>query len=224
MASTKEDQHQATAKHAPPKHDPAIPPPRPARSRPADPLRHPAEGRAVAPPVAQVVDPMAVSGPLRLLMVILGIASVGALGSAWYRATHQVVDDGLLVLQGNIDVRQVNLAFKVDGRIATLEVDEGDTVKAGETVATLDNRYFEDDLRAVKARRDQRSGHAGKTRARIAAPGNRRGQGASRRTSGDVGNALTRISNASKTLSPRGASARRTSTVTEVPCKKPKHG
>ena len=76
------------------------------------------------------------------------------MGAAWYRATHEIVDDGHLVLQGNIDVRQVNLAFKVDGRIATLLVDEGDTVKAGQTVATLDGQYFEDDLRAVKARRD----------------------------------------------------------------------
>ena len=154
MASTKEDQHQASVKHAPPKHDPAIPPPRPARSRTTEPLRHPVEGRTVAPAPTQVVDPMAVSGPLRLLMVIIGLASLGALGSAWYRTTHQVVDDGHLVLQGNIDVRQVNLAFKVDGRIATLEVDEGDLVKAGQTVATLDHSYFEDDLRAVKARRD----------------------------------------------------------------------
>ena len=79
---------------------------------------------------------------------------LGAVGTAWYYASHQVVDDGHLVLQGNIDVRQVNLAFKVEGRIATLEVDEGDTVTAGQTVATLDKQYFEDDLRAVMARRD----------------------------------------------------------------------
>jgi HlyD family secretion protein len=59
-----------------------------------------------------------------------------------------------LVLQGNIDVRQVNLAFKVDGRIETLAVDEGDAVRAGRVVATLDKRYFEDDLRLARARRD----------------------------------------------------------------------
>jgi HlyD family secretion protein len=58
------------------------------------------------------------------------------------------------VLQGNIDVRQVNLAFKVDGRIETLAVDEGDPVKPGQVIATLDRRYFEDDLRLARARRD----------------------------------------------------------------------
>ena len=51
-------------------------------------------------------------------------------------------------------MRQVNLAFKVDGRIASLAVDEGDAVTAGQVVASLDKRYFEDDLRLVRARRD----------------------------------------------------------------------
>jgi HlyD family secretion protein len=51
-------------------------------------------------------------------------------------------------------VRQVNLGFKVDGRIATLAVDEGDAVSAGQVIATLDKSYFEDDLRLARARRD----------------------------------------------------------------------
>ena len=63
-------------------------------------------------------------------------------------------DERQLVLQGNIDVRQVNLAFKVDGRIASLAVDEGDSVKAGQVIATLDKRYFDDDLRLAQAHRD----------------------------------------------------------------------
>src|SRR5262249_40162608 len=50
--------------------------------------------------------------------------------------------------------RQVNLSFKVAGRIDTLAVDEGDPVKAGQVVATLDKVYFEDDLRLARARRD----------------------------------------------------------------------
>jgi HlyD family secretion protein len=89
-------------------------------------------------------------------VVLIGCVAVAAAGGtyAWYQATHQGDDDTQLVLQGNIDVRQVNLAFKVDGRIASLEVDEGDTVTAGQVVATLDKKYFEDDLRLARARRD----------------------------------------------------------------------
>jgi HlyD family secretion protein len=48
----------------------------------------------------------------------------------------------------------VNLSFKVEGRIETLAVDEGDTVTAGQVIATLDKRYFEDDLRWARSRRD----------------------------------------------------------------------
>ncbi|MGO9469222.1 MAG: efflux RND transporter periplasmic adaptor subunit [Isosphaeraceae bacterium] len=51
-------------------------------------------------------------------------------------------------------MRQVNLSFKVDGRIETLAVDEGDAVKAGQVVATLDKRYFQDELRVANAMRE----------------------------------------------------------------------
>jgi HlyD family secretion protein len=75
-------------------------------------------------------------------------------GGVWYVLTHTNANETQLVLQGNIDVRQVNLAFKVDGRIETLAVDEGDSVVVGQTIATLDKRYFNDDLRVARAHRD----------------------------------------------------------------------
>ena len=43
-----------------------------------------------------------------------------------------------LTLYGNIDVRQVDLAFRVPGRIAAMNVDEGDRVAAGQELARLD--------------------------------------------------------------------------------------
>ena len=57
-----------------------------------------------------------------------------------------------LILQGNVDVRQVNLGFKVAGRIAEMRVEEGDAVVAGTVLATLDKSYFNDDLRLSRAR------------------------------------------------------------------------
>lgn len=51
-------------------------------------------------------------------------------------------------------MRQVNLAFKVDGRITELNVDEGDSAYAGQVVASLDKVYFQDELRLARARRD----------------------------------------------------------------------
>ena len=61
-------------------------------------------------------------------------------------------DSGLIVLQGNVDIRQVNLAFKVAGRIAEMKVDEGDKVEASKIVASLDKSYFADEVRLVRAR------------------------------------------------------------------------
>jgi HlyD family secretion protein len=86
--------------------------------------------------------------PLAILLL------AGVAGAVWYVLDHEVEVETHLVLQGNIDVRQVNLAFKVDGRIETLAVDEGDTVKAGQVVATLDTRYFQDELGVASAMRD----------------------------------------------------------------------
>ncbi len=86
------------------------------------------------------------------VLVLLALVAGGAY--AWYQFHLEHQDERQLVLQGNIDVRQVNLAFKVEGRIASLAVDEGDEVKAGQVIATLDKKYFDDDLRVARARRD----------------------------------------------------------------------
>ena len=43
-----------------------------------------------------------------------------------------------LTLYGNIDIREVTIGFRVPGRVATLGVDEGDTVRAGQEIARLD--------------------------------------------------------------------------------------
>ena len=89
------------------------------------------------------------------LVLLAGLISLGLAGGLWYIVSHTPAEeDAQLVLQGNIDVRQVNLAFKVDGRIETLSVDEGDEARAGQIIATLDKRYFSDDLLLARSRRD----------------------------------------------------------------------
>ncbi|HVA50853.1 MAG TPA: secretion protein HlyD [Pirellulales bacterium] len=90
--------------------------------------------------------------PRTLLLLIL--AGAGAAGAWYYQFRQPPPDPNRLALEGNIDVRQVILSFKVDGRIESLAVDEGDTVTAGQVLATLDKRYFDDELRLARARRD----------------------------------------------------------------------
>lgn len=62
-----------------------------------------------------------------------------------------------LELQGNVEVREVRLSFKVFGRIAGLQVDEGDNVQTGQLVATLEPEYFEDARRQAEGAWQARS-------------------------------------------------------------------
>jgi len=114
------------------------------------------ETRPPAEPTGRTEPSFSPDTPRRLLPLVAAVVVVAALVGffTWYRAANGTHDDARLVLQGNIDVRQVNLGFKIDGRIETLLVDEGDVVKAGQVMATLDKRYTHDDLEGARARRD----------------------------------------------------------------------
>jgi HlyD family secretion protein len=90
--------------------------------------------------------------PTRILLAAIVIAAAGG-GYWWYQQRHS--NDGMFVLQGNVEVRQVNLGFKVSGRIEHLNVDEGDAVHAGQTLASLEKIYFEETLGQMQAQRDQ---------------------------------------------------------------------
>lgn len=59
--------------------------------------------------------------------------------------------DEPLTLYGNIDIREVDLSFRVDGRVADVLVDEGDAVRAGQVVATLDAEPLRTDLAEAEA-------------------------------------------------------------------------
>jgi len=71
-----------------------------------------------------------------LILVLLGI------GLWLFRAKKQKESSQLLQLFGNVDIREVNLGFRVSGRLSEVLRDEGDEVKAGETLARLDNEPY----------------------------------------------------------------------------------
>jgi len=56
-----------------------------------------------------------------------------------------------MTLYGNVDIRQVDLGFRVDGRIETLLLEEGEPVEAGTLVATLENEPYMDLLKETEA-------------------------------------------------------------------------
>jgi HlyD family secretion protein len=96
--------------------------------------------------------------------VLIAILVVGGLGGVWWYKTHHA-GNGELVLQGNVEVRQVNLGFKVSGRIEALNVDEGDRVRTGEVLASLEKIYFQDTLAQMRAQLDQAEANYSKLKA-----------------------------------------------------------
>lgn len=73
-------------------------------------------------------------------LIALALLIVLALGAwAWMHQRTKGHTD-TLVLYGNVDIRQVALAFDGSGRVAEMKVDEGDLVKAGQVLATLDTQ------------------------------------------------------------------------------------
>ena len=54
------------------------------------------------------------------LLVVIGVAVLAA--GAWYFLKERERAEGsALILQGNVDIREVNLGFRVGGRLADLE-------------------------------------------------------------------------------------------------------
>ena len=60
--------------------------------------------------------------------------------------------DGELTLYGNVDIREVELSFRVAGRLAEVAFDEGDAVQTGTTVARLDAVPYQQALAAAEGR------------------------------------------------------------------------
>jgi HlyD family secretion protein len=75
----------------------------------------------------------------KILFVLLVSVALGVAGAAgWYFTNHRAVSNDALTLYGNVDIRQVQLAFNASERIATMRASEGEPVKKGQLLATLD--------------------------------------------------------------------------------------
>ena len=91
------------------------------------------------------MPPRKVLVPFAVVVVLAGAAALW-----WWRAPRTPHDQ--LLLYGNVDVRQMQLAFNDSGRIDALLVAEGAQVRAGQPLARLDaSRYRDGAARAQAA-------------------------------------------------------------------------
>lgn len=84
----------------------------------------------------------------KILVIILLVLIIC---SGIFFLTHKKENSNELTLYGNIEIRQVDLSFQVGGQIDKLFKEEGDSVKKGELLATLDNRDYKSNLEKAEA-------------------------------------------------------------------------
>jgi HlyD family secretion protein len=83
--------------------------------------------------------------PLALLVIALAIAATWY----WRGKSHSI---GPLQLHGNVDIREAQLGFRVAGRIALIEREEGDAVRTGDVLARLDPQPLSHEVAEARAR------------------------------------------------------------------------
>ena len=81
------------------------------------------------------------------VFLILGLLTVGSL--VWYLATTPRSKE--LQLIGTVDANEIVVSSRITGRLETLTVEEGDRVKAGQLIATVESDDLDAALKAAQA-------------------------------------------------------------------------
>lgn len=87
----------------------------------------------------------------RVAAAVLLVALAAAAG-VWWHYNRAEKAQPYLTLYGNVDIRQVSLAFNVSGRIARVLAQEGDRVQRGQILAELDTEQLRHAVAEAEAR------------------------------------------------------------------------
>ncbi len=94
-----------------------------------------------------------------LLVALVGFLIAAAAIFVWSGSDEGNGSDDRLTLYGNVDIREVAVAFKASERIAALNVEEGDRVETGQLLGVLETvrleRAFERARARMNAQREQ---------------------------------------------------------------------
>jgi HlyD family secretion protein len=87
----------------------------------------------------------------KIIIVIVALVLVVIFTVLWWRGDHQASNGTTLRLYGNVDIREVQLAFNNSEHIAEIRVQEGDRVTTGQLLATLHTELLDAQLAEAKA-------------------------------------------------------------------------
>jgi HlyD family secretion protein len=89
-----------------------------------------------------------------LLFSLCGLALVlGIVILTIFIIREDFFESKTLSLYGNVDIRQVDISFRVSGKVIKLYVQEGDFVKEGTLLAELDSSPYDHELKQAYAKR-----------------------------------------------------------------------
>ena len=86
-----------------------------------------------------------------ILLLVFGLGVSAYYGWQYYSTTNLPVEHNVLTLYGNVEIRRVQLGFRVSGRITEIMYREGDKIDKGTVIARLDKEPFEDNLAVANA-------------------------------------------------------------------------
>lgn len=94
---------------------------------------------------------------MKKVLILLAVILIALVGLNFYNRHHKK-NYNELELFGNVEIRQVDLSFRVEGKIAKMLVEEGDAVKKGQLLGYLEDTNYKStyeknlaDIQALKA-------------------------------------------------------------------------
>ncbi len=81
-----------------------------------------------------------------IVISMLGFSLTVVIGILTYIVFRGVEDPNLITLYGNVDVRQVDIGFRVSGQVSKLHFEEGDRVLEGTLMCSLDPSPYDSQL------------------------------------------------------------------------------
>lgn len=87
----------------------------------------------------------------RTLTFVLLLGVLFLIGYYFYKYERDQQNKNYLTLYGNVDVRQVDLGFRVSGRVDKMLFEEGDLVQQGTLMAVLDMQPYADQVIQAQA-------------------------------------------------------------------------